>query len=234
MVNVEDLPQKKLHFTPLTCTSQASSLCDSSVQLYNPTWRRTHPPFSEAAQQSPILDIFEGISTDACCETTLVLAAPQTEPLHRRYLVLQPQYQHPQTPCSCLCLTTKWISPLCRRKWAEKQRPVLVYYPQLKKLPFSKRKILSLQTPLSRIHPPKGHSDLLAHFKKMTAHQCFLGILHKLGNRGAEGHTPLPWGSHRTIQRLHCWCRGFSVTIKSRNFSLPSQCVHGRKLQEKI
>lgn len=231
MVNFEDLPQKKLHFTPLTCTSQASSLCDSSVQLYNPTWRRTHPPFSEAAQQSPILDIFEGISTDACCETTLVLAAPQTEPLHRRYLVLQPQYQHPQTPCSCLCLTTKWISPLCRRKWAEKQRPVLVYYPQLKKLPFSKRKILSLQTPLSRIHPPKGHSDLLAHFKKMTAHQCFLGILHKLGNRG---HTPLPWGSHRTIQRLHCWCRGFSVTIKSRNFSLPSQCVHGRKLQEKI
>lgn len=93
------------------------------------------------------------------------------------------------TPCSCLCLTTKWISPLCRRKRAEKQRPVLVYYPQLKKLPFSKRKTLSLQTPLSCIHPPKGHSDLLAHFKKMTAHQCFLGILHKLGNRGRRTHS---------------------------------------------
>lgn len=170
MVKVEDLSQKKWHFTPLTNISQATSTgwlnCSA---LYEPTPRRTHPPFPEAAQQSPILHISEGISTHACWETTLVLAAPQTEPLHNTYLVPQPQYQYPQTPCSCLCLTTEVISSLSRRKWAEKQRPVLVYYSQLNNLPFSKRKTLCrYHSPV--FHPPKRHSDLLAHFKKMWQH----------------------------------------------------------------
>lgn len=82
-----------------------------------------------------------------------------------RSVAPQTQYQHPQTPCSCLWLTTKGISPLCRGKWVEKQRPVLVYYSQLNNLPLSKRKTLCKQ-PLSHVHPPKYQSDLLAHFKK--------------------------------------------------------------------
>lgn len=168
MANVEDLSPNKLHFTPLTFISQASStMWFNCSALYKPTPRRTHPPFSEAAQQSLILDTFEGISTHPCCETT-----PQTEPLHKRYLIPQPQHQYPQTPCSCLCLTTTGISPRCRRRWAEKQKPVLVYYSQLNNLPFSKKKTLSVQTPLSCIHPPKCHSDVLAHFKKMWQHSA--------------------------------------------------------------
>lgn len=86
-----------------------------------------------------------------------------------------------------------------------------MYHSQLNNLPFSRRKTLSLQTLLSCIHCPRGHSDLLAHFKQMTAHQCFLGILYRLGNRGAEGHTPLPRGSHRTIQIALLMQRTFSL-----------------------
>lgn len=81
MANVEDLSQNKLHFTTLTCISQASSTMWLSCSApYEPTPRRTHLLSSKAAQQSLILDISEGISTHACCETALVLAAPQTEP----------------------------------------------------------------------------------------------------------------------------------------------------------
>lgn len=118
--------QKKWYFTPLTCISQVSSTVWLNCSVpYKPTpW--THPAFSVAAQRSLILNIFDGISTHACCETSLVLAAPQTEPLHERYWVPQPQHQYPQTPCSCL--TTKHINPLCRKKWAEKQKSVLGYY----------------------------------------------------------------------------------------------------------
>lgn len=141
-----------------------------------------------------ILDIFEGISTHACCETTLVLAAPQTEPLHNRYLVSQPQYQHPQTPCSCLWLKTKGISPLCRKKWAEKQRPVLVYYSQLNNLPHSKRKTLC------RHHSPMFILPNVSQICWHTSRKCdstsvFSRYFVQTGEQRGEGHTPLPQGS---------------------------------------
>lgn len=79
-------------------SARPAAPCDSAVQLCTSPHLEGH---IHPSQPSLILDTFEGISTHAYCETT-----PQTEPLHKRYLVPQPKHQYPQTPCSCLCLTT--------------------------------------------------------------------------------------------------------------------------------
>lgn len=115
---------------------------------------------------------------------------------------------------------------------------MLTYYPQLNNLPFCNRSLprkpLRMQTTtLPRLSSQTSLRSVGQFQANLTAHQYFPGILCRVVNREEKGRTPLPQGSHRTIQRLCNGCRGVSVTVRSQNLSLTRESVHRTKPQEK-
>lgn len=144
------------------CISQASSTVTQLFSSVRPHTLKDTSTFPRGCSAIPNPWHFWRDLNTSCWETTLVSAAPQPEPLHNRCLTIP-------IPTDPLFLPLpKVISPLSRRKWTEEQKPELVHYSQLHNLPLSKT--LSVQTPLSCVHPPKRHSDLLAHFKETWQH----------------------------------------------------------------